>query len=1007
MPLSIVAANDTEAEQELSDDVIQVLMQQTGLNEQELNELSPEELAAFLKQNPILTGQSELAIEQPLATVGAEDSTAEQQGPNGSVVNGSSINGFAETKAASLEGKSTDTKLTESSNLAANSLSANKLATNSLDAKAQSDAYSVTVFDGNSCTANASASIMSATSLSSTITQTDSILCNGNLSGGLLANVAGGTAPYSFIWNTNPIQTGSATTNIGAGIYAVIVSDLNGCTTSSSFEITEPDDFSCSITSTKALCNSDSSGTAAVSIIGDSTITYAYNWSNGATAQKVVNLSSNIYTVTVSNSNGCTSTCSVQIGQSDPIIVSLTGTDILCSGDATGTAMVMASGGTPDSVSLDYDYLWSNGGTTSIISGLSEGVYIVTVSDMNGCITIDSISIAQSDQLLLDTITFTDVSCNGIGDGTASIGTVSGGVLPYTVEWNTVPAQYTATALSLLPGTYTVTVTDANGCSISGSVVISEPSSSIVASIFNVLTVGCNGGNTGSATVTVSGGTPPYSYMWSDSQTNQTAINLSAQVYVVTVTDANGCQDLIPVSLTSPLSLQVNTTTIDAQCYSDSSGSASAIVTGGTGPFSYYWININNDTIETGSIADSLYPGVYTIVVSDTFGCMAMNSFTIYEPSPVVQYTSVTSVTCNGGSDGAATSIVFAGTPPYSFLWSDGQTTQTASNLTAGNYTVAITDGNGCVSVGDIAMIIEPNPIILNANITSVLCYGSDVGFISLLTTGGTAPYQYTWSTGETTPLISSLNAGSYTVTVSDLFGCAADTTFTLIETDSISCSSTIAMPSCNGDADGTITIDSTWGGYPGTTGYTYTWSNGQTGNIATGLTVGNWFVTIEDSIGCSWTKCIKVGEPAALLCATSSTDVLCYGDTNGTIDLTVSGGSPFTISTSDTGSESYTFSGAPNPSEGEIAVVVGSVIVPAIPVGATFIGADISFYQLEAFSPSWQSEMTAELSGAYTLAATHFSTTNGSGVIGNVTLSLPGFPSGWWCNRLVNVREL
>ena len=139
LPLSIVAANDTEAEQDLSDDVIQVLMQQTGLNEQELNQLSPEELAALLKQNPILTGQSELAIEQPLATVGAEDSTAEQQGPNGSVVNGSSINGFAETKAASLEGKSTESKLTESSNLAANSLSANKLATNSLDAKAQSD----------------------------------------------------------------------------------------------------------------------------------------------------------------------------------------------------------------------------------------------------------------------------------------------------------------------------------------------------------------------------------------------------------------------------------------------------------------------------------------------------------------------------------------------------------------------------------------------------------------------------------------------------------------------------------------------------------------------------------------------------------------------------------------------------------------------------------------------------------------------------------------------------
>ncbi|NNC86324.1 MAG: T9SS type A sorting domain-containing protein, partial [Bacteroidia bacterium] len=1124
---------------------------------------------------------------------------------------------------------------------------------------------------------------------------TDTIFCNGDQTAKLQANVIGGTAPYTYIWNSNPIQTTNSASGLGAGTYSVIVTDANGCTSSCSYEVIEPSVLSCTTTSTDAFCNADSSGTATVNASGgtpnilpchfvsfnvltdgfpnetywmvqdgssldtliynplgtytqgvndstvfsdslcltegdtliftifddfndgifepggywitiggdtvasnfafatftaselvtipiaDTTNTYHYLWSNGDTTQTASNLTSGTYTVTVTDLYGCSTTCTVEIGESDPILTSISSSNSLCAGDSSGTASVTATGGTPGvfatlpgnqtsgssltgpsfsvlsggalsgrpfddgsccdyndpstdilkftvdvsgsytinndylpsfawdgylllytdpldwtqsppitfvdgnddclfyntsciTVNLnagqnyylvttgfsdfdngswltsfsgpgnaglslgDYAYQWSNGATTQTVGNLGAGTYYVTVTDGNGCTAIDSITIGGSTALQMDTITSTSVTCKGDADGTASIGNVSGGNTPYTVEWNTTPPQFTATALGLAPGIYSATVTDANGCTIIDSVEVTEPDEVLSLFLDGVQTVDCAGGSTGSATVLASGGTPPYSYLWSDGQVTGSATNLSAQIYVVTVTDENGCQDLISVPVASPFSLSVNVNKTDALCNSDSSGTASAVINGGTAPYSYIWLNALNDTLGTSSSVGSLYPGTYTIIVTDSSGCMAMNSFTIYQPSGLVQYTSVIDVTCNNGADGTATSIVFAGTPPYSYAWSNGQTTQTATNLTAGTYTVLITDGNGCVTVGDTAEIGQPVPILLNPNVTSLLCYGSDVGMIATQVTGGTPPYQYTWSTGESTPIISMLTAGVYTVTVSDLFGCTTDSVFTLVEADSISCTSVISMPSCNGGADGFITIDSTWGGTPSgsgptgpinaidtycfsgqpflspggisnvstlsipalpsgaiinsatlhlygvnsinaswrsefrvslagaytlaptqvdnnssgglispdpsiplvgfpatggsidlilsesfddfgvddatvdsaciiidytipasgggnsTAGYTYSWSNGQNGPTATGLTAGNWFVTITDSIGCSWTKCIKLPEPTALLCASSTIDISCFGEETGVVDLSVSGGTVF-----------------------------------------------------------------------------------------------------------------
>ena len=731
--------------------------------------------------------------------------------------------------------------------------------------------YSVTTTDANGCSDVASATINEPVSILANITTTD-VLCNGGNDGSAIVTVSGGATPYTYLWSDG--QTTATAAGLSAGSYSITATDANGYTVSTNAVIDEPSALTLSTTATNVLCNGDSNGSATVTVAGG-TLPYTYLWSDGQTTAIATGLSAGTYTVTVTDANGCTSTSGVTINEPTAILSGgVTTTDVLCNGSNNGTASVTLSGGT-----MPYAYLWSDGQTTATATGLASGVYSVTVTDANGCtITESGVTITQPVLLESEGVGTSDVSCFGACDGTAAI-SVDGGTFPYTYLWS--DGQVTPGATGLCAGTYSVTVTDANGCTlIEAGIVINEPAA-LTSSVIT-MDVLCNGDSNGSATVAATGGTAPYTYLWSDGQTATTATGLFGGTYSVTVTDANGCTSSSSATINEPLTLTLSSNATDALCNGDSNGSATVTATGGTMPYTYLWSNG-----QTAAIATGLSGGTYSVTVTDANGCTSTSSTTVNEPIQLINTTSGADATGNGIADGTATVTVVGGTMPYSYLWSDGQSTATATGLLAGTYSVTVTDANGCITTGSVT-VNEPAAISASITTTDALCNGDSNGSATVTATGGVAPYTYLWSGGQTTAIATGLLAGAYTVTVTDANGYTTTANGVVNEPLILVSSAAATDALCNGDSNGSATVTVTGGTMP----YTYLWSNGQTAATATGLTAGVYSVIITDANGCTAISGITVNEPTVLLSGgVTTTDVLCNGTSNGTASITISGG--------------------------------------------------------------------------------------------------------------------
>ncbi|KAF2518378.1 hypothetical protein EYY60_00165, partial [Flavobacterium zhairuonense] len=362
------------------------------------------------------------------------------------------------------------------------------------------------------------------------------------------------------------------------------------------------------------------------------------------------------YSVTITDANSCTKTINNIAITQPPVLNAIASTTaVSCNNGANGSATISPSGGTSP-----YTYLWSNGAATATINGLTAGTYSVTVTDANSCTkTVNNIIITQP-TILSGTASTIAVSCFGGANGSATV-TASGGVPAYTYSW--APSGGTAaTASGLVAGTYSVTITDANSCSTTiNNIVVGSPASALTATAGAQTNVLCNGGATGSATVSVSGGTPAYTYSWAPSGgTAATATGLTAGTYTVTVTDANACQTTQSFTISQPTVL--NATPVaqtNIACYGGSTGSATVTGTGGTGAYTYSWAPSGG----TAATATGLAAGTYTVTVTDANGCQDTQSFTITQPGAALSATTATTaVSCFGGSNGTASVTVSGGT---------------------------------------------------------------------------------------------------------------------------------------------------------------------------------------------------------------------------------------------------------------------------------------------------------------------------------------------------------
>lgn len=633
-------------------------------------------------------------------------------------------------------------------------------------------------------------------------------------------------------------------------------------------------------TYTNISCFGGSNGTVTVTIAGGIapyTLSWTASTSPGPHIQTVAapgtvlitGLIQDRYYFTVTDASGNIGTCSDYVPQPAAYRTTFTIVGVGCSGSATGSITMSVRGAT-----APFTYLWSNGATTKDLTGVPAGTYSVTITDVLGCVGTASATVPAATTITA-LASKTDAVCGGSSAGSIAL-TVSGGTAPYAYHWSN---GATTQNLSGIPaGTYSVTVTDAGGCTGTSTATVLEPA--VLHANVAVTRPSCFGGATGGAAAAPSGGTAPYTYLWSNGATTASLSGVAGGSYSVTITDASGCTATGTATITESTQLTAAAAKTDVDCHGGNTGSILLTMSGGTAPFTFLWSN-GATTQNIGGLA----PGTYTVAVTDANGCTTTAGATIGQPAGLQASAVPTPATCAGTPTGSISLSVSGGTAPYTYQWINGATTQHLTNLFVGTYSVIVTDAHGCTATAA-ATIVQPDVLIALATATDVSCYNATNGSISVAVSGGTAPYSYLWSNGATTPTMSGLPPGTYTVAVTDAQGCTARCGGTVGRPALLLASATATPASCASSTSGTVTLSVSGGTAP----FGYQWSNGTTTQNLSGVAAGTYAVMVTDANGCTASTRATVDQSATLTALASKTDASCTGST-GSIMLTVSGG--------------------------------------------------------------------------------------------------------------------
>lgn len=740
-------------------------------------------------------------------------------------------------------------------------------------------AYTAMIVDDSGCPASLQVTINQPDSLHASPV-IDSVSCSGGADGAATLAIAAGRGPFIFRWSNG--QADSVATGLAAGSYQLMVTDANACSFSYSLHVGEPDSLSINLLADSALCAGSLNGRAVVMPDGGSGA-YTYTFEPGAiigtTPNQAVGLSAGNYSVTVADSKGCTATAGFAIGEPLPLQGQLAAADALCADSAGAAVSAVVSGGTGR-----YTYTWRDAfmnivGAAPEVSGLYPGRYFLEARDENGCRITDSVT-AGSPPPLAFTLNVQPASCPGTADG--SVGLLAGGGMPpYAFHWSDI-GNGPAARTGLPAGSYTVAITDLNGCSLEVRLEVESPPPITLA--LTTAPTSCPGVADGQATVAPAGGAGAYTYLWEDGQDTPVASGLRPGPISVVVTDGNGCQASGSVVVGEAVPMAVSLEGNGPLCFGQSNGSANAIVQGGAGNYVYLWSNG-----QTGPAAAGLLSGVHSVTITDGNGCTVEGALELGQPSPLVISISTTAASCNPGPDGAALSSVSGGTPPYSYNWSDGQSQPIAQGLGMGVYTLTVTDANAC-ALADTAVVDGIAPITLSLESRNVSCQGGSDGLAIVMAAGGSGQYAYLWSGGSATGARAlNLIAGNYSVTVSDELGCVAVASALIEEPSALLLETAAEAVSCSGDADGSLSLEVSGGTAP----YRVLWSTGDTTLRAGGLAVGTYSVTVTDANGCRGAAAAQVVEASPISLSVEIEAVKCFGEASGAISIQVNGGMP------------------------------------------------------------------------------------------------------------------
>lgn len=600
-------------------------------------------------------------------------------------------------------------------------------------------------------------------------------------------------ANISYLWtatNGGNIVSGETTQTPlvnAAGTYSILVSNAtNGCTQIASAQVVQNALVSATIVSqSNVLCNGASNGTATADGTGGNGV-YQYLWTNGTTTAQVTGLTAGAYVVVVTDGENCSSSMTVNITQPAVLQANASTTGQTAFGVNDGSATANPSGGT-----LGYTYLWSNGSTTQSISDLAPGNYNVVVSDANGCTRMQTVTVNAFNCFLAASIAGTDIACNGENNGTASV-SIQGGADPITYLWSNGGTAQNLTDLAA--GDYTVNITDNNNCPSELSISINQPAALLVNA--NTTAETALGANDGAATANPTGGTEPYQYLWSNGANTIAIQNLAPGTYTVEITDANGCTLEQTVEVSSFLcAISSQNNVVNVSCASANDGAISISLVGGEAPFTYSWSNG-----ASGSAINNLAGGTYTVEITDANGCGFISTATVTEPSPLspIEMETVNPL-CPNDASGSATATITGGTTPYTYLWSNGTTSNMLTNAASGNYSIQISDANGCQSSASVFLVATDDEApTLTAQNATIALNNSGLAQVSLVNLNA----QFNDNCGIANTVLSpqnfdcsQLGAQIVTLTVTDLSGNTASTTVTVTIVDN-----TVPVLTCPAD---------------------------------------------------------------------------------------------------------------------------------------------------------------------------------------------------------------
>ncbi|MFH2095556.1 MAG: LamG-like jellyroll fold domain-containing protein, partial [Bacteroidota bacterium] len=719
------------------------------------------------------------------------------------------------------------------------------------------------------------------------------IYCYGDATGEVNVMVTGGISPYYYQWDDPLMQTMESAFSLTADYYSVTVTDEAGCTKNSGLNLTEPPALNVNVQSYNDIsCYGASDGTITVQGTGG-TPPYTYDLGFGSQGTgSFTGIDMGSYWITVTDGNNCTVE-STDILISEPpqlFFNNVNPTDATCYGTCDGIINTLAIGGEG---TLTYN-IGTGPSPTGYFDDLCAGDYNVTVTDTSGCsIQSGLITLYQYDELIL-TCDSTNITCPGGNDGYIEL-FISGGTSPYDFSW-TGPSGFTSSSnveYSLDPGTYFITVTDAHSCA-TGVVITLDDGSPIIPNAV-VEDISCFGVCDGSVSLTTTGGNGGYSYNWTGpsgyNSTDEDIFDLCSGTYNLTITDQYGCTANFPFILSEPPQINIiSTGHMDVTCYGACNGDMSITASGGTPPLMYNF----GSGWQSASYDSTVCAGTYTLSVRDSNLCtVSAGNLTIDQPPALNVTLNIVHAGC-GQEDGSATAIVSGGTSPYHYLWSNGDTLVTADTLSAGTYSLQVTDDEGCIKLVYFTINNTSGPVITVNNVTNVSCYGLSNGAIQTTISGGMPPYVINWSNGDATDDITGLLAGTYEIEVTDDNGCLITQSITVTQPNPIQITISITNASC-GSSNGSLTSSVTGG----TPGYNYLWSSGGTGATENNLAAGSYSLTVTDSNGCTKVRSVCVSNDGApVITLDSIVTASCNGQ--GAIYITVTGAS---------GSETYLWS--------------------------------------------------------------------------------------------------